>query len=180
MASSQYRLNALFKAIVVFAGIGLFVSGCLDRMVTRPTVTVQEVRISELTLSGATLTFRVQLENPNGFGITVTAFSYTIYLNDRPVASGQAPEPISINRHSVTEFSLPLKTSFAEIENQLKSILHSDTLAYRIEGSLVVQSVFGRLTFPYTRTGTIGPTHTGLIGLPSAKAAWNAHPITLG
>jgi len=126
-------------------------------MVTRPTVAVREVQITGLSLSGVTLTFLVELENPNGFGITVTDFSYSLFLNNRAVANGAATEPVSIDRHSITKIALPLKSSFADIVQELQSMNGSDALEYRIEGSVTVRSMLGRMTFPYSRTGEIGP-----------------------
>jgi LEA14-like dessication related protein len=151
---SSYR-----KTIIVLLTASLFLSGCLGRMITRPTVAIQEVHITGLSLTGATLTFLVVLENPNGFGVTVTTFTYSVYLNDRPVAQGEATEPISIKRRSVTPVSLPLKTAFQDLEKGLKSLIGSDMANYRIEGSLAVRSFFGRLEFPYSRTGTIDLKH---------------------
>jgi LEA14-like dessication related protein len=154
MIMSSYR-----KTLIVLLTASLFLTGCFGRMITRPTVAIQEVHITGLSLTGATLTFLVELENPNGFGVTVTTFTYSVYLNDRPVAQGEATEPISIKRRSVTPVSLPLKTAFQDLEKGLKSLIGSDTADYRIEGSLAVRSFFGRLEFPYSRSGTIDLKH---------------------
>jgi LEA14-like dessication related protein len=145
--------------VIVLLTASLFLSGCLGRMITRPTVAIEEIRLTGLSLTGATLTFLVELENPNGFGVTVTAFTYSVYLNDRPVANGETTDPIPIQRRSITPVSLPLKTSFQDLEKGLKSLIGSDTVDYRIEGSLAVRSLFGRLEFPYNRTGTIDLKH---------------------
>ncbi|HUK56080.1 MAG TPA: LEA type 2 family protein [Nitrospiria bacterium] len=128
-------------------------------MITRPTVSIQEVHVTGLSLTGATLTVLVELENPNGFGVTVTTFTYSVALNDRPFAQGAAAGPISIKRRSITPVSVPLQTTFKDLEKGLKSLTGSDTVEYRIEGSLAVQSFLGRLEFPYRRTGTIDLRH---------------------
>ncbi len=154
MIISSYR-----NAFIVLLMASLFLTGCLNRMITRPTVAIQEVHITGLSLTGATLTFLVELENPNGFGVTVTAFTYSVYLNDRPVANGETTEPISIKRRSVTPVSLPLKTTFQDLEKGLKALIGSDTAEYRIEGSLALRSFYGRLEFPYNRIGTIDLKH---------------------
>jgi LEA14-like dessication related protein len=140
-------------------------------MVIRPTVAVREIRVTGLSLSGVTLTFLVELENPNGFGITVTDFSYSLFLNNRAVANGAATEPISINRHSITKIALPLKTSFADIVQELQSMNGSDTMEYRIEGTVTVRSMLGRMAFPYHRTGVIGPGHSRSFHAPDNPAA---------
>ena len=143
----------------ILLAVSFFLSGCLGRMITRPTVAIQEVHVTGLSLSGAELTFRVELENPNGFGVTVTAFTYSVFLNDRPVAKGEATDPISIKGRSVTPISLPLKTAFEDLGKGLQSLIGSDRVNYRIEGSLAVKSYFGRLDFPYSRAGTIDLKH---------------------
>ena len=152
-------VSSYIKSLIVLLTASLLLSGCLGRMISRPTVAIQEIRLTGLSQTGATLTFLVELENPNGFGITVTAFTYSIYLNDRPVAKGEATEPITIKRRSITPVSLPLKTAFQDLEKGLKSLIGSDTVEYRIEGSLALRSFFGRLEFPYNRTGTIDLKH---------------------
>ncbi|MBI3596950.1 MAG: LEA type 2 family protein [Nitrospirae bacterium] len=166
MIMSSYR-----KTFIVLLTASLFLSGCFSRMITRPTVAIQEIHVTGLSLTGATLTFLVELENPNGFGLTVTAFTYSVYLNDRPVAQGEATEPISIPRRSVTPISLPLKTTFQDLEKGLKSLIGFDTVEYRIQGSLAVRSFLGRLEFPYSRTGTIDLKHQRSFSPPSGNAS---------
>jgi len=147
------------KAIIILLTASLFLSGCFSWMITRPTVAIQEIHVTGLSLTGATLTFLVELENPNGFGLTVTAFTYSVYLNDRPVAHGETTDPIAIPRRSVTSIPLPLKTSFQDLEKGLKSLIGSDSAEYRIQGSLAVRFFLGRPEFPYNRTGTIDLKH---------------------
>ena len=166
MVMSSYR-----KTLIVLLTASLFLSGCLSRMITRPTVAIQEVHVTGLSLSGAELTFLVELENPNGFGVTVTAFTYSVSLNDRLVAKGEATEPTPIKRRSVTPVSLPLKTAFQDLEKGLKSLIGADTAEYRIEGLLAVRSFFGRLEFPYSRTGTIDLKHPRSLKPPTDPAS---------
>jgi LEA14-like dessication related protein len=154
MIKSSFR-----KPVIILLAASLFLSGCFGWMISRPTVAIQEIHVTGLSLTGATLTFLVELENPNGFGLTVTAFTYSVYLNDRPVAKGEATEPIAIQRRSITSIPLPLKTTFQDLEKGLKSLIGSDSVEYRIQGSLAVQSFLGRLEFPYNRTGTIDLKH---------------------
>jgi LEA14-like dessication related protein len=147
------------KAVIILLTASLFLSGCFSWMITRPTVAIQEIHVTGLSLTGATLTFLVELENPNGFSLTVTAFTYSVYLNDRPVAHGETTDPIAIQSRSVTAIPLPLKTTFQDLEKGLKSLIGPDTVEYRIQGSLAVRSFLGRLEFPYNRTGTIDLKH---------------------
>ena len=147
------------KAVVILLTASLLLSGCFSWMITRPTVAIQEIHVTGLSLTGATLTFLVELENPNGFGLTVTVFTYSVYLNDRPVAHGETTDPIAIQSRSVTSIPLPLKTTFQDLEKGLKSLIGSDSVEYRIQGSLAVRSFLGRLEFPYSRTGTIDLKH---------------------
>ncbi len=152
-------LSSRRKALFILLTASLVLSGCLGRMITQPTVAIEEIRLTGLSLTGATLTFLVELDNPNGFDVTVTAFTYSVYLNDRPVANGETAELIPIKRRSITPVSLPLKTTFQDLEQGLNSLIGSDTAEYRIEGSLAVRSFFGRLEFPYNRTGRIDLKH---------------------
>lgn len=165
MIKSSYR-----KPVFILLTASLFLSGCFGWMISRPTVAIQEVHVTGLSLTGATLTFLVELENPNGFGLTVTTFTYSVYLNDRPVAQGEATEPIVIQRRSVSSVPLPLKTTFQDLEKGLKSLIGSDTVDYRIQGSLAVQSFLGHLEFPYSRTGTIDLKHQRSSTPPSGGA----------
>jgi len=157
------------KTIFILLTALLLLSGCLSRMITRPNVAIQEIRLAGLSLTGATLTFLIELENPNGFGITISSFTYSIYLNDRSVASGETTEAVSIPRRSTTKVSLPLKTAFQDLEKSLNALIGSETVEYRIEGSLGVRSFFGRWTFPYNRTGTIDLKHRHPLNPPSGR-----------
>jgi len=164
-------LSSFRKVFIVLLTATLFLSGCFSWTITRPTVALQEVHVTGLSLTGATLTFLVALENPNGFGLTVTTFTYSVSLNNRPVAQGELTEPISIPSRSVTSIPLPLKTTFQDLERGLKSLVGSDTVEYRIEGSLAVRSFLSHLEFPYSRTGTIDLKHQRSFGSPSGGAS---------
>lgn len=163
-------LSSCRLTVILMLTASLFLSGCLGRLIARPTVTLRDVQITGLNLTGVTLTFRVELQNPNAFGVTVTAFSYSIYLNDRPIAVGEATDQIFIERRNITEVSLPLKTTFREMEKGLASLIGSDAAEYRIEGSLAVRSFFGRLEVPYRRIGTIDLKHPRPLRPPSDPA----------
>jgi len=165
MIKSSYR-----KPVIILLTASLLLSGCFGWMISRPTLAIQEIHVTGLSLTGATLTLLVELENPNGFGLTVTEFTYSVYLNNRPVAQGEATEPIAIQRRSATSIPLPLKTTFQDLEKGLKSLIGSDTVEYRIQGSLAVQSFLGRLEFPYSRTGTIDLKHQHSSSPPSGGA----------
>lgn len=154
MSRPSYR-----TALIILFSASLLLSGCFSWWIARPTVAIREIHVTGLTLSGATLTLLVELENPNGFGLTVTAFTYTLYLNDRPVAQGKTIESVELPRRSVTSIPLPLKTSFQDLERGLQSLIGSATVDYRIQGSLEVRSFLGPLEFPYHRTGTIDLKH---------------------
>ncbi len=141
--------------ILSFAAAVFLSSGCMGRALVRPNVTLGSVEVTGLSLTGAHLTLQVDLENPNRFGVTITRLGYTVFLNDRPLATGAVLDPISIPSRATTTVRLPLSTSFRDLKTGLKSLLESDSVAYAIEGDVAIRSFFGSRNFPYHRTGTI-------------------------
>ncbi|MBQ4415399.1 MAG: LEA type 2 family protein [Methanomicrobium sp.] len=70
---------AVIAAIIVCAIVGVFL--CKDMFFSTPTVTVESVALSEITLQETTFTVNVLVENKNPVGATVTNLDIDLFWN---------------------------------------------------------------------------------------------------
>lgn len=137
------------------AGLCLLLSGCLPFIVDRPAVALQSVEVTGIRLAEADLSFRVEVTNPNRWGVTITVLDYSLYLNERPVAHGRLADPVAVPGRGSVSMDLPVTASFKDLEIGLRSLFRAEPVDYRLEGTLTVAAWGGRYEFPFNRKGSI-------------------------
>ncbi|WP_229732159.1 LEA type 2 family protein [Pseudomonas sp. N040] len=102
------------------------------------------------------LYFRV--ENPNEFSLDIDDLSYSVFLNDIPLASGQRSISVTLPADSTTEFKVPVRANLWRNLKQVIKMLKNpnEPIRYRLEGTVEAGSWFGR-TVHLSRSGEIIP-----------------------
>ncbi len=102
------------------------------------------------------LFFRV--DNPNDFSLEAEDLSYSVYLNEIKLASGQSNVSFSLPANSSTEFKVPVRANLWRNLKQVIKMLKnpSEPIHYRLEGQIEVGSWFGR-SVHLSRSGEIIP-----------------------
>jgi LEA14-like dessication related protein len=139
---------------IVFLG-ALMIAGCAGLIFEEPTITLREIHVRQISLSDASLVFIAEIKNPNGYGLRLKSFTYTVYLNDRETGSGSLQNEISVPASSTARVEIPVSARFGSLGVIAKVYVASQEVPYRIEGKALVKAGLFDRSFPFSRTGTL-------------------------
>lgn|SRR5579863_1363425 len=157
----QFRINLfdvafqrMIKRTAFFFALCL-TAGCAALwMPSRPRVTVAQLAVRQVTLSGMTLSVTLGVTNPNRIDMTLRHLSYRLYLAERLVAEGEISDPIVLpGRQTVYPF-LPIRLSWKALQEGGISLFdEAGEVRYRLEGKLTLRVLDRDWEIPLHREG---------------------------
>ncbi|WNG30815.1 LEA type 2 family protein [Cystobacter fuscus] len=157
-ASLPMKTNRTFLLLAVL-GLSLG-TGCaaLQKMAKnafkKPTLTFKTARLSQASLSDATVDLVYQLNNPNPLGLSLASISYAFFVEDKQVVAGTPAKGLNIAANGKSELVFPANVRFADIAPVVTTFLNKDSARYKAQGSLGVKTPLGVLSFPLEHEGT--------------------------
>lgn len=140
----------------VFVLITLFMQcATLEKIVEPPSVNIQSVNITDATFEDITLNFKLQVKNPNPFGVSMQGFDYSLVIEDNEFLSGTRDQEISIAGATTGEFGIPLKLQFQEIWDLAQKLKALDSLSFALTGTVKPSGVFSGMSLPFSYQGKV-------------------------
>src|SRR5688500_17002530 len=111
-------------------------AGCVTE-VRRPTASVRQMSLGEVTPQGFTMNFEVEVENPNSVALPVADVDYNLRLFERDFVDGEADPDASIPANGSMPVTLPVHVSFENLLAISDGIRKSGgDVLYELEGGL--------------------------------------------
>lgn len=121
-----------------------------------PKVSLNQVEISKLSLTGASLVFNLQIDNANQFDVNIKAFDYGIKLGGSQLASGIKNSVSRISKKSKSQISIPLNIDFASFSQALYRVLRNSSPDYELSGNMTFDiPKLGDRKFPFHKVGRV-------------------------
>ncbi len=155
----SYRIPVLAVAATVL------VCGCsaLVKEVFKP----PKVRVTDVALASNPLedprgpvefTLSLEIDNRNGYEISVADVAYSGIIGKETVASGEHAEDVTIAASGVTVVRVPLRVHPERFRTALRQVLAARSLPYEFNGSLGLRTpVAGVVRIPFSKTGCLDP-----------------------
>ena len=142
------------------AGVGLITIPYSKRGVFNvpriPKVSMNKVRLSSITLLGASLVFSLDLSNSNPFTLSLSGLEYRIKLGGTEFAQGTTANIASLSENGKTTIEIPLNVSFLKLGKSAYTLLTQGSCNYEISGNLKVNSSkIGEQSFPFQKIGEV-------------------------
>jgi LEA14-like dessication related protein len=118
-----------------------------------PVVTLKDVRINGLGLTGGSLDVVLNVYNPNGYRLDATRMTYKLYVDTIPFGTGALDSSFTVPKGDSMQVRLPLSFNWAGIGQAGRQLMNTGAVNYRVTGDLTVGSSVGTFTLPYDRTG---------------------------
>lgn len=122
-----------------------------------PSMQVSNVKIDDLSLSGAALTVVMALENPNAFGIDFTRLDYNLLINGKSWASIKTSDVVTLPEKGQTQMGIPVRLSFSDMGTALyQALTQSKALEYQLNGNMTLDTTLPLLKnvkLPLEQTG---------------------------
>lgn len=121
-----------------------------------PKISLASVKIDQVSLSGASLVCRLQMDNPNNFDVLLKQLDYAFKLGDSRIASANVTPDKFLGRKGQSQFDLRLNLSFADIGYAGYQLLKGTGSKYQFDGKMLVDSpTLGEHLVPFNASGKV-------------------------
>jgi LEA14-like dessication related protein len=123
-----------------------------------PDVQFLPLRVNDLTVGGGDVVFDVKFMNPNGWDLIVDSIRYDLGFGGTLVLKGEIPGDKSVPAMGEKTLSLPFLLDFFETGKEVYDLLANPPVPCRFSGEIVIDSVWGRLTIAFDKSGPLDLT----------------------
>ncbi|HOX40471.1 MAG TPA: LEA type 2 family protein [Candidatus Brocadiia bacterium] len=147
--------------LVIFAIIASILTGCqslqsLMDTSARPSASVKNVALNDLSLQRATLLFDVEIANPYAVPLPLLDMEYWLASADKQFLSGKAQIGGTVPAHGSRVVSLPATVVFAELIKAISGVKPGAVIPYTARLNLSVDApAVGVLSLPMEKTGDL-------------------------
>jgi LEA14-like dessication related protein len=141
---------------VVAAAAVMMAIGCKtvgQSMFKEPVVTLKDVKLNGLGLSGGSLDVVLNVYNPNGFNLDATRMTYKLMIDTIPFGTGLVESRFAVAKNDSNTVRIPIDFTYAGIGEAGRQLIQTGTVNYRVTGDVTVGTPLGNYTVPYDRTG---------------------------
>ena len=150
-AKARARTTMLVAAAAVMVAAGCASVG--KSVFKEPVVTLKDVKLNGLGLSGGSLDVVLNVYNPNGFNLDATRMTYKLLVDSIPFGTGLVESRFSVSKNDSNTVRIPIDFTYAGIGEAGRQLIQTGTVNYRVTGDVTVGTPLGQYTVPYDRTG---------------------------
>ncbi len=136
----------------------LFAVGCSALNVQKPTAAVTGMAVQDVTATGFTMDFGVDLANPNAVALPLTTADYKVGLAGATVADGKATPEGTIPAKGTRSVTVPVTLTYEQLLAAEQAIVAGGgTVPYALDGGLSfgTKGLFGDVRVPVSYQGTL-------------------------
>jgi LEA14-like dessication related protein len=120
----------------------------------QPIVHLQDVRVNGVGLTGGNLDVRLSVYNPNGYRMDATRMTYNVLVGDSvQFATGSMDTKFTVSGKDSNIVTIPVNFTYSGIGAAGRQLLNTGGVNYRVAGDVIVGTVVGNFTVPYSSTG---------------------------
>jgi len=125
-----------------------------------PVVTLKQVQVRGLGLTGGSLDVTLAVQNPNHYRLDATRLTYKVAMagDSITVASGAMDKLFTVQDGATSDVTIPVDFTYAGLGAAGRSLLNTGAVAYHVLGDVTVGSPVGNFTVPYSTTGRFTTT----------------------
>jgi LEA14-like dessication related protein len=118
-----------------------------------PVVSVRDVRVNGLGLTGGSVDLALNVYNPNNYRLDATRVTYRLLFDTVTFATGELTERQTVQARDTLNLIIPVNFSYRGVGEAGRQILNTGSVNYRLAGDVTVGSPVGSFTVPYSTTG---------------------------
>jgi len=153
--SSPLRTRRTWLGVTVLAFVTLVTGACagFGKSFEEPVVTLKDVVITGLGVTGGSLDVVLNVYNPNGYKLDAVGMTYRVDVDETKVGEGALEDHFVVQKDDSSVVRMPVKFTYAGLGVAGRSLITSGSINYRVRGDLTVATPLGNYTRPYDRTG---------------------------
>ena len=145
------KVAIVAAAIAIASGVGCGAVG--KQMLREPVVTLKDVRLKGLGVTGGTLDVSLSIYNPNEFRLDGSRLTYQVFADSAAVGGGTLDQQFTVQNGDSTTITLPLTFTYSGLGAAARQIQNQGSVNYRVKGEIEVATPIGRFTRPYDQSG---------------------------
>ncbi len=149
-------------AAILLGALFLFASSGCALFYSNPQVRVLEVGVGSLGLTSGTADLRVEVRNPNRFGVELRGLRYRLDLGSDadegvwvPLVTGTVSDTVRIRGRQVEVVSMSLPFQYSALGPVLGLALTGGAFRYRVVGDLTARGPLGQVELPFETRGRL-------------------------
>jgi LEA14-like dessication related protein len=131
----------------------LLLSACAA-FVTKPEITLKDVKLVGLNSEGLDLDFYLSVYNPNSFDLQLKNYRYDVKIVSLPLAQGNSRTTYDFYSKSASELLIPVRIPYNGLIEVIKRRPNPDAVPYQLHAEMTVGAAVGNLTIPVNKSGT--------------------------
>ena len=145
-------MNRLALGVMLAIAIGC--SAIARQAFREPSVSLRDVRLVGLGVSGGELEVDLSVYNPNHYQLDASRLKYRVFVGDSVgLAGGEMDARTSVQPTDSTIVRVPVAFAYAGLSAAARQLLMTGTVNYRVTGEVTVASGVGNFTVPFSTTG---------------------------
>jgi LEA14-like dessication related protein len=108
------------------------------------------VKMTNVTLSGMTLAFDVNVENINTGKVVLERFDYTAYADKEKLLEGSSPQKVEFAAGEKKTVTISGTINFKDMRSGVRDILtKGKDVSYQLLGTVYLSTIFGEIPFGF-------------------------------
>jgi LEA14-like dessication related protein len=144
-------------AMIIAGGL----SGC-SSVLQEPEVKLDGISVGSIGLDGGTLRVRLNVINPNSFGLQAEGLDYLIEVADDgsgdaawdTLSAGRYTDRITVEADDSAFVEIPIRFRYRDLSGAIGSLLSTGSFDYRISGNVQLREPMRR-SLNFSRSGNI-------------------------
>src|SRR5688572_8855902 len=145
------KVAIIAAALAIASGAGCASVG--RQMLKEPVVTLQDVRLVGIGMTGGTLDVFLNIYNPNEFRLDASRLTYQVFADSVAVGGGTLEQQFTVQNGDSTTIRLPLTFTYSGLGAAARQMQNQGSVNYRVKGDIEVATPIGRFTRPYDQSG---------------------------
>lgn len=149
------------KKYIAFLLLPLLVGGCktlqdLANSIQKPSLSVDNVRVTGFNFQQMELTYDIKVENPNSVAVQMLGYDYNLDLNGNSFINGDQTEKIKIEASGESIFQVPMTLNFSDVYQTVSGLADQDETSYNFLSHLRFDlPVLGATEVPVRKQGSM-------------------------
>jgi LEA14-like dessication related protein len=148
------RLVPLLLPVLLLAGCAS-VQRLAASVFAPPRLHLDRTTVVEVDQEGSTIQLDFTVENPNDLGFRVARATWRLQVEGAEVSEGALPGGVALPAREKSPFQVMVRLRWAEVERLAERALRQPQVAYRLEGTISVNTPAGVVTLPWSHRGEL-------------------------
>lgn len=149
------------RKLILLISICFFISGCqalqnLSDSIRKPSLSIEDMRITDFSFDEVELTYDVKVDNPNPVAVQLMSYDYDLNINENDFLEGSQDKQLRIESSGSSTFQIPVRLNFRELYELFSNLRDRDEADYRLAANLDFDlPVLGTTTLPLEKSGSL-------------------------